>query len=108
MEYIDSSEAIINEIKKNDMLLLYFGTGACNVCVNLIPKLDILMKKYPKIKTLQVDSKKSVKISADYSVFTIPVMILFIEGKEVIREARHISMGEFDSKIARYYELFYD
>ncbi|MDF2673684.1 MAG: hypothetical protein K0R09_1949, partial [Clostridiales bacterium] len=32
----------------------------------------------------------------------------FIEGKETVREARYISIIDLNSKISRYYKLFYE
>lgn len=108
MDDIDSNESLNELIKEKDMLLVYFGNNTCGVCTDLKPKLVDILKKYPKIHSVQVNVEDSIKLSASYDVFTIPVIILFIEGKEVIREARHIGVEDIDDKIARYYELFFD
>lgn len=107
MDIIDSSEVIKDLIDENEMLLVYFGSNNCGVCSDLKPKVESILEKYPKIQSVQVDVEKSVKLSADYNVFTIPVIVLFIEGKEAIREARHIGLGDLDGKISRYYDLLF-
>lgn len=104
---LDSNEEIENLIKENQMVLVYFGSESCNVCNAMRPKVEEILKNYPKIKSAEVDTEKSLKLSIDYSVFTIPVILIFIEGKEILREARYISMKDINDKITRYYELLF-
>lgn len=108
MNMANSNEAIEELINNNDMVLVYFGGNNCNVCVALKPKVQELLKNYPKIKSAQVDVEKSLAVSAAHNIFTIPVVLVFIEGKEIIREARHISIQEINTKIERYYNMFFE
>ena len=105
MELIDSIEMICELIENNNMLLVYFASDSCNVCVAIKPKIEELLKKYEKIKSVMVDIEKSVEISAQYNIFTIPAILVFIYGKETIREVRFISIENLSSKISRYYDL---
>ncbi len=98
----------INEmIDKNDMLLIYFGSSSCGVCISVLPKLETMLKEYPNIKAVKVEIQNSMKLSAMYNVFTIPVIMLYIQGKETVREARIFGMEDLQQKISRYYKLFY-
>lgn len=108
MEFIDSKETIEELINNDEMVLLYFGSNSCNVCNVMKPKVHELLKGYPKIKSYQIDVEKSLEISATYNIFTIPAILVFIEGKEIIREARHISMQDIDSKINRFYNMIFE
>jgi thioredoxin-like negative regulator of GroEL len=102
-----TKEAIEELVKNNVMALVYFGGKSCDVCNVMKPKVEELLRHYPNIKSIQVDVEKSLEVSATYSIFTIPVILVFIEGKEIIREARHISMQDIDSKIDRYYNMIF-
>ncbi|GAA0738061.1 hypothetical protein GCM10008906_15000 [Clostridium oceanicum] len=64
-----------------------------------------MLKKYEKIEFIKIDIDLNPKIASRYSVYTIPTILLFIEGKETIREARFISLLDLDNKINRYYNL---
>ncbi|MDF2678384.1 MAG: NAD(P)H-hydrate dehydratase, partial [Bacillota bacterium] len=108
MELIDSNEMIRELIENNEMLLIYFGSNSCNVCVAIKPKIDELLMKYPKIKSIQVDVENSVEISSQFNIFTIPAILVFINGKETIREARFISIENLSNKIYRYYSLLFE
>jgi hypothetical protein len=37
----------------------------------------------------------------------MPTVLLFVEGKEVIKEARFISMDILEEKIQKYYDLLF-
>ncbi len=108
MDIINSKELIEKTIDGNEMVLLYFGTNSCGVCIDMKPKVEKILKKYPKIKAFQVDVEDSIKIATSYNIFTIPAILLFIQGKETVREARHISIPDIDNKIDRYYALLFD
>lgn len=88
------------------MVLLYFGNESCSVCRDIMPKLKIMLEKYPSIKGVKVEAQSLLELCANYSVFTFPVIILFVHGKETIREAGIISLLSLEEKVARYYELF--
>ena len=104
---VDSNEAIEKLIKDNEMLLVYFGSESCGVCSALKPKVEEILKSYPRVKSVEIDVDKSVRAAAAYNVFTIPVILVFINGKESIREARHISIQDMDHRIARYYNMLF-
>lgn len=107
MKIVDSKEAIDRLIDENDMVLIYFGSDTCSVCVDMKPKVEKILERYPKIKAVEVEIDKSMKLSTSYNIFTIPAILLFIDGKESIREARYISMEGLEQKINRYYNLFF-
>lgn len=108
MNKIDTNGDIEKLISENTIALIYFGSENCNVCTAMRPKIEKILKDYPKIASAEVDTEKSIQIAAEYSIFTIPVVLLYIEGKEAIREARHISIEDISNKIERYYKLIFN
>ncbi len=72
------------------------------------PKLEAMLERFPKIKGLYIDVESSPRLGAYYGIFTIPGLILFIEGKETIRQAKHISLNELEGKLDRYYSMIYE
>jgi len=107
MEIITSYEKLQELIEKNDMVLVYFGIDDCGVCKSMKPKVENMIKRYPNIHAVIVKADKSPSISARFNVFTVPVILLYIEGKETIREVRIISLDNLEQKIARYCQIFY-
>lgn len=108
MNTAHSHEAIVNLINDNEIVLVYFGGGGCGVCSAVRPRVEEILKEYPNIKSIQVDVEKSAQTAAAYNIFTIPAILVFIEGKEIIREARYINMQDIGDKIARYYSMLFE
>jgi thiol-disulfide isomerase/thioredoxin len=108
MNMADSHEDIEKLIRNNQMVLVYFGGGGCGVCSSIKPRVEEMLKKYPNIESIQIDVEKSVKAAAAYNIFTIPAILVFIEGKEIIREARYINIEGADNKIKRYYGMLFE
>jgi len=107
MEIINSIEKT-NELKdKNDMLLLYFGSGSCGVCEAMLPKIEGMLQKYPYIVAARVEAENAPGLSAKCGIFAVPAIVLLINGKETLREAGIISLTNLEQKISRYYELYY-
>lgn len=107
MNMVNSLEEIKELIENNQMILLYFGSSSCSVCSAVKPKIEEILKDYPEIKSVQIDVEKSLDVSAAYNIFTIPAILVYIEGKEIIREARNISIQDLSSKIDRYYNMLF-
>lgn len=90
----------------NDQLLsfLYITTPDCSVCHGLKPQVQDLMEKYPAIALGTVNAQEVSEIAGLFSVFTVPVLLLFVEGKEYIREARIVHLDLLDEKINKIYQ----
>lgn len=108
MVNIETMEQINEAVNNDEIVMLYFGMDSCGVCVDLLPKVEESMEKYPEIKLYEIDARKDLKLSAEYDVFTVPVIVIYVQGKETIREARHISVPELEKKIKRYYDMIYN
>jgi len=105
LENYDSLELIKQTIDSNDMVLIYFGNKTCGVCTDLKPKVEKVLEEYPRIKSIYVDIEKSHNIAVSYNFFTVPAILVFVEGKVTIREARYISVPDISNRISRYYNL---
>ena len=57
-------------------------------------------------KIIEVQADKSVDIVSQLSIFMFPAIILYIDGKEILREAKYISVVELEKVIDRYFELY--
>ncbi len=107
MDKLYTKSNINNLIKENDIVLIYFGNEGCGVCNIIRPKVSEMLKSYPKIKLVEIEVDKNLEASAQFNIFTIPAVLLFIKNKESIRAARYINLEEIDDNIKRYYELCY-
>ena len=74
---------------------------------NGMPKVERLLVDYPNLEGGYIEASASPKLCAFYSVFTLPAILVFAEGKEVIREARYLSFLDLNERIERYYSLLF-
>ena len=88
------------------VVLLYFSTPACSVCHSLKPKLkELLSAHFPSVQIRFIDVERHAEIAARYRVFTVPVIIVFAEGREAIRKSRFINLDEFREEMERLLRL---
>ncbi|HHW58247.1 MAG TPA: thioredoxin family protein [Clostridia bacterium] len=108
MDKITNLEETEQIIGNNSMVFLYFSTQDCGICTSLLPKLNEMLKNYPQIKSFHISIDESPMASGKFSVFTVPTIIVYVDGREAIREARFIAMDVLEEKVAKYYSLFFE
>ena len=95
-------------IKQNKAVLFYLSTPECNVCKVLKPKvLELLENDFTKMNFCYVDLNKAKEISGQLSVFTVPTIFIYFEGKETIRISRNVHIEELRNQIKRYYNMIF-
>jgi len=93
-------------IRESVGVLLYFSGENCNVCHALRPKFkELFDKEFPQIKQIYLDAHENAEISAHYQVFSVPTMIVFLDGREFIREGRAVSMHKMTEQLKRPYSM---
>ena len=97
------------EIESKKPAILYFTSTDCTVCKVLKPKIrELINEKFPKMKLEFIDISKDPLISGQFGIFTVPVLLVFFEGRELIRKVRNISVSELEQELERPYRLFFD
>ncbi len=107
METISNLESAEGLIKNETMTLLYLSRPDCGVCTAIRPKVEEMLSRYPGIKSGYINLDQLPEAAGRFMVFTIPAVIVHTDGKEVVREARYISMDELEEKIARPYGFLF-
>jgi thioredoxin-like negative regulator of GroEL len=103
---ISNQQELDELIGSTSMVLLYFSTPVCSVCHSLKPKLkELLSTCFPSVQPRFADVEQHAEIAARYRVFTVPVIILFAEGREAIRKSRFINLEEFREEMERLFRL---
>lgn len=82
--------------------LLYFSGAHCSVCTALKPKLlPQIANLYPMVEVNIIDVVKEQEFAAQHLVFTLPVVLILVDGKEQYRFARSFSVQEVLDKLER-------
>ena len=91
--------------QQSEMVCVYFSRPDCGVCDALRPRVEALLEGYNGVDSWFVDLEQHPEAAGHYTVFTIPAVILFVQGKETVRFARHFSIDQLEEKLSRYYKL---
>ena len=98
----------IEDILQNRVVAIYFSSPDCQVCGALKPKLfNSLTNKFANLKIFSVDVSKNPEISAQFSVFSVPTILIFFEGKEFIRKSRSFSIDGLLQEMQRPYNIMF-
>ena len=93
---------------KEEALLAYFSTDACNVCKVLKPKVaDLIRSVFPMFKMVYVKSDVLPEVAAQNQVFAAPTILIFFDGREYIRKSRNIGIRELQQEIERPYSMIF-
>lgn len=103
-----STEETEQFIAQHKLAFLYITMPNCSVCLSLQPQIERILTAYPLIQARTIDASKVTEIAGKLNVFTAPVLLLFVEGKEYIRQARIVHTDAFEQKVARIYENMVD
>ena len=103
---MNTIENIENTIKQKPAVMLYFSAPTCNVCHALKPKLfEAIEKNFDGMEIISIDTSVDQELAAHFSVFSIPTVLLFLDGREFLRKSRHMSVDEVVREIQRPYEI---
>lgn len=99
-------ESITQTLNTHDAVMLYFSAPACNVCHALKPKLtEAILENFSTFVIESIDISETPEIASHFSVFAIPTVLIFFQGREFLRKSRHMSIGEVTDAIRRPYNL---
>ena len=92
---------------KNDgkIVCLYLSRLDCGVCTVIKPKVEHLLTRYPEARSWYISLDDFPEAAGEFSVFTVPAVLIFVEGRETVRYARYFSIDELDASLQRYYGL---
>ncbi|AMA51257.1 thioredoxin family protein [Bacillus inaquosorum] len=108
MTKLHSLDSIENFIKQHQFSFLYISRPGCTVCHAVLPQLRILLEQFPNIKLGYINADAVEEVAGRFSVFTVPVLLLFIDGTEFLREARFVHFEQLEERLKRVYQLYQD
>lgn len=104
---INNNEEIKNMIRENEIVILYFSNKVCGACEVIRSKVEGILESYSKVKSVEIDGGEHIKLAAMNDVFSFPLLILYVNGKETMRVGRNVDLLELENSIIRYYEMLF-
>jgi len=103
---VQSVENIEKSIKENLAVMVYFSAPTCNVCHALKPKLlEAIDENFKEFVIEDVDISLGEDIAPHFGVFTIPTVLIFLDGQEFMRKSRYMSVREIICDLHRPYNM---
>lgn len=103
----NSLEELKTFISSGRIRLIYLSRPACGVCTAIKPKVEEILNKYPHMTGAYVNMDLIPQSAGEFSIFTIPGILVYIDGRETIRQARYISIKDLTSQIDRFYSMLF-
>ena len=105
---IHSIEDLKNVVDDQSAVLVYFSHHNCNVCKVLKPKIrELIDNNFPEMALYYVNTLKQPEAAGQYSVFSVPTILVFFESREYIRESRHVNLDKFYKRLNKLYGVYF-
>lgn len=99
---ISNLEKALSLIHTMPYVFVYIGSPQCGVCHALKPQLAHLLAEYKnQVQFIELDASAMPTVASTFHALTIPVMLLYIEGKEQLRAARFVNTAQFKTDFER-------
>jgi len=107
LDIFNSVDEIKKSINSNRVMVVYFSGDSCGACKVIKVKIEHILKKYPNIRACEINGEEHLDIAASYGIFSVPVFLLFIDGKEYIRVGRNLDLLKLERDMNRYYNMIF-
>lgn len=104
MEKISETNQFNELIQNEPILLVYFSRLWCGVCHALYPQVQELMKSYPSVKLIEVNVDETPEVGSQNTIFSVPAILLFYQGKEMMRQAGYLKLDQLDALLNKMVE----
>jgi len=98
MKKLENYEQILNKIKEEEYFLLYVSMNNCSVCQVDMPKVDKIVNEQ-NFPAYYIKASEIPEAVGQLSLFSVPVVILFYEGREIHRQAKIIDFDELNYRL---------
>lgn len=108
MRILNTEQEMSEVIDSSRMSVLYFTGMDCGACEVIKFKVEEMLKRFPNIKSGEINGEKHPDLCAKFDVFSVPVFLLYVDKKESIRLGRNVDLLSLEGMINRYYEMIYE
>ena len=88
-----NSEEFNNEIKEGITFVDFFATW-CGPCKMISPIVDEVSNEISDVKFIKVDVDNSEDVASSFGIMSIPTLMIFKDGKKIIKHTGFISKDE--------------
>ncbi len=105
MKTLERSTELQQAICNEKILIVQFGSAACAPCHSIRNKIDTWCDAVKDVSSLYIPVEKFSELAAQSSVFTVPTILVYVEGKLTVRESGYFGLDSILQRVQRYREL---
>ncbi|TNE72434.1 thioredoxin [bacterium] len=95
-------DSFIQYLNENEYVITFFEGKDCRVCHALLPKMEELVnKEYSNTPMIVVNTDENPDIAGQNIIFSLPVILVFKQGREVARISGKNPMYEINEQLKR-------
>ena len=98
MQKLKNYNQILDKIKEEKYFLLYVSMNSCSICHADMPKIEKIVNEN-NFPAYHIEASEIPEAVGQLSLFSVPVAILFYEGREIHRQAKIIDFDELNYRI---------
>ncbi|ARJ50506.1 thioredoxin family protein [Staphylococcus lutrae] len=99
MERLTTLDAYHAFIRAHSIAIIHVSSPTCSVCHAVLPRIKEMVSHFDGVALGHVSIDEVPEIAGELLVFTVPVEVLFFEGKEIQREGRFIDVERIANQL---------
>lgn len=108
-KHLSNMEAFHQIINNNQLVVVHVMRDHCSVCHHaVLPQIEDIVASYPNTELAVINQSDVENIAGELSIFTVPVDLIFMNGKEMHRQARFIDMQRFEHQLKLMYDSCFE
>jgi thiol-disulfide isomerase/thioredoxin len=92
----------IKQVLQQDFVMILAKSHTCTACKSILNMLEHNVKNLDQIDIYNVYIDDMDQFRGDHLIFSVPTVLIFSEGKELLRESRYINYAKIERLIDLY------
>ena len=92
----------VEKVLKKDFVMIITKSHTCTACKSI---LDLMKRSIPNLEKIEIHSiyvDDMDKFRGEHLIFSVPTVMIFSDGKELLRESRYINYQKVERLIDIY------
>lgn len=92
-------------VKNSHILFVQIGTETCVPCIAIKHKINEWIGLHKNVSAIYVPIEKFPDLAAEVGIFTVPTIIVYVEGKITIKESGYFGTEDIFFKTEKYMNM---
>jgi len=94
----------IGKVINKELVMIVAKTHSCSSCQTIANILETNLQYFHEIEKYEIYIDDIDRFRGEYLIFSVPTIIIFSKGKELLRESRYFSYTKMDRLIEMFLE----